>query len=78
MSILIILFFTEDWTNANLCFESAEGEGAIDFYIYCIKAYEVKYQYLLKMAKEKGVKVNFSELPNSLYIDTGKDTSCRT
>lgn len=44
-----------DWENANINFENADEEELIDYYSYQIKAAEVKYQYLLRLIKEKGI-----------------------
>lgn len=46
-----------EWLNANINFEQAVDSDMIDYYTYKIKACEVRYQYLLKEAKEKGIKV---------------------
>lgn len=47
----------DEWMSANNNFEYADEQGLIDYYIYVIKASEVKYEHFLKKAKEKGVKV---------------------
>lgn len=57
----------KEWINASMNFEMADEEGIIDYYIYSIKAYEVKYQHLLKKAKEKGIKVSIANLSDSVY-----------
>lgn len=46
-----------EWVSANTNFEQAVDPDMIDYFIYKIKACEVRYQYLLKEAKEKGIKV---------------------
>lgn len=46
-----------EWMSANTNFEQAVDFEMIDYYTYRIKASEVRYQYLLKEAKEKGIRV---------------------
>ncbi|ABN53590.1 MAG TPA: DUF2508 domain-containing protein [Hungateiclostridium thermocellum] len=50
----------KEWINANANFEHAVENEIIDFYTYEIKAYQLRYEYLLKKAKEKGIKINES------------------
>ncbi len=45
----------QEWLNAVANFDQAEGEDMIDYYIYRIKACQVRYNYLLKKAKETGL-----------------------
>lgn len=47
-----------EWENASWNFEYADGEDLIDYYTYKIKACEIRYEYFLKKAKEKGINVN--------------------
>lgn len=47
----------KEWISANLNFEHAVDSETIDYYTYKIKAYQVRYEYLLKKAKEKGVTI---------------------
>lgn len=47
-----------DWHNANLNFESASDVEIIDYYTYKIKACQVRYNYLIKKAKESGINTN--------------------
>lgn len=58
-----------DWTNACKDFEYAEDQDLIDYHTYRIKAYQLRYEYFLKKAKEKGLKSNFIE-ENSLIHET--------
>jgi hypothetical protein len=51
----------KDWTNACLDFEYANDQDLIDYHTYRIKAYQLRYEYFLKMAKEKGLKANAIE-----------------
>lgn len=45
----------QEWILANYNFEFAADDGLVDYYIYKIKACEVKYEYLIKIAKERGL-----------------------
>lgn len=47
-----------DWLTAQNNFELANSDETVDYYAYKIKACEVRYQALLKKAKEQGVKIN--------------------
>jgi hypothetical protein len=46
----------QDWLSAVSNFEQAEDADLIDYYIYKMKACQVRYNYLLKKAKEIGLK----------------------
>jgi len=50
-----------EWVSANMNFEFAIDQDLIDYYTYKIKACEVRYEYLIKRAKERGLKVEFIE-----------------
>ncbi|MGI6086134.1 MAG: DUF2508 family protein [Acetivibrionales bacterium] len=41
-----------EWQNAMANFETAEGKEMVDYYSYKIKASEIRYEYLLRKAKE--------------------------
>lgn len=45
----------KEWLSANANFEYAVDSEIIDYYTYEIKAYQSRYEYLLKKAKEKGL-----------------------
>lgn len=45
-----------DWVYAKQYFDSVTEPEIIDYAIYMIKATEVKYTYLLKKAKQEGIK----------------------
>lgn len=47
----------EEIENDNMNYEYAEL-GLVDYYIYHIKANQAKLNYLLKLAKAKGIKMN--------------------
>ncbi|NLD46544.1 MAG: DUF2508 family protein [Clostridiaceae bacterium] len=46
-----------EWLNAITNFEYVAENGLVDYYTYSIKAYQVRYEYLLKKAKEKGISI---------------------
>jgi hypothetical protein len=46
----------EEWQDANRKFEFAENADIVDYYTYKIKASETRYNYLIKKAKEEGLK----------------------
>ncbi|MGI6702551.1 MAG: YaaL family protein [Clostridia bacterium] len=48
----------EEWNQAEKFFESVSEPDLIDYAIYRIEASKKRYMYLLKKAKEKGVKVD--------------------
>lgn len=50
-----------DWLNACLSYEYAKDQVIIDYYIYNMKACQIKYEYLLSIAKERGLKLEQSE-----------------
>ncbi len=56
--IKIIIKTQEDLKNANKNFEFADSD-LIDYYIYQIKANQAKLNYLIKIAKIKGINVDF-------------------
>lgn len=47
----------EEWVLAKKNFDFVNNEESVDYYAYKIKAYEVKYQALLKEAKQRGIKI---------------------
>jgi hypothetical protein len=44
------------WSNSIINYEYMTEEEMIDYYAYQIKAQELRFKYLLKKAKEQGVK----------------------
>lgn len=56
--IKIITKTKEDLKNARKNFEFADSD-LIDYYIYQIKANQAKLNYLIKVAKSKGMNVDF-------------------
>lgn len=55
--IMNIIKTREELKNNNKNFEYAEND-LVDFYIYQIKANQAKLDYLLKLAKIKGIQVD--------------------
>ncbi|NLP14349.1 MAG: YaaL family protein [Clostridium sp.] len=47
----------KEWLSAKNNFEHAVESDIIDYYIYQIKAYQTRYEHLLKKAKEKGISI---------------------
>lgn len=45
-----------DWQNTLTNFETANETDLIDYYTYKMKACEVRFEYLLRQAKELGIK----------------------
>jgi hypothetical protein len=41
-----------EWQSALANFENAEGKDMVDYYAYRIKASQIRYDYLLRKAKE--------------------------
>lgn len=58
-----------EWVQAVKNFEYAGDQASVDYYTYKIKACEVRYQYLLKKVKEKGIKLDI--LPQVDMYTTG-------
>ena len=56
--IKIIIKTKEEIQNANKNFEFADSD-LVDYYIYKIKANQAKLNYLIKIAKSKGLNVDF-------------------
>jgi hypothetical protein len=48
-----------EWMCANMNFEHARGPEMVDYYTYKIKACQVRYEYFLKKAKDKGLRLDF-------------------
>jgi hypothetical protein len=51
----------EEWIDANRNFKYADDEEMIDYFTYKIKASEIRYEFFIKKAKEKGIKVDLVE-----------------
>lgn len=46
----------KEWLEASLSFEYVDDKDIIDYYTYKILACQIRYEYFLKLAKEKGTK----------------------
>ncbi|MGE5329372.1 MAG: YaaL family protein [Deltaproteobacteria bacterium] len=51
-----------EWVIATMNYEFAQEDELIDYYIYLMKASQLKYDYLLKKAKERGIKWGFEDV----------------
>ncbi len=59
----------EELKNNNKNFEFAEG-GLVDYYVYQIKANQAKLDYLLKLAKLKGITLDsINQIKYELYLE---------
>lgn len=47
----------KEWVEANTNFEYVEDQEIVDYYTYKILASQIRYEYFLRKAKEKGFKV---------------------
>jgi hypothetical protein len=47
----------KEWIRANNDFDYAVDEDMIDYHTYKIKAYQARYEYLIRIAKEKGIRL---------------------
>lgn len=47
----------KEWISENVNFEYAIEKDIIDYYTYRIKATQLKYEHLLKIAKKRGIKL---------------------
>ncbi len=48
----------QEWISSSTNFEYASESDLVDYYSYKMKACQVRYNYLLKQAKEKGIKID--------------------
>ena len=62
----------EELKTDNKNFEYAQGE-LIDYYSYQIKANQAKLDYLIKIAKIKGIQVDMIEDKKITYLDEGEE-----
>jgi len=46
----------QEWLEAVENFEQADNNELIDYFIYRMKACQIRYNYLLKVAKEMGIR----------------------
>jgi hypothetical protein len=57
----------KEWMCAYSNFEYADDGEMVDYYTYKIKACQLRYNYLIRQAKEKGVKVDFLETAGAAF-----------
>lgn len=57
----------KEWLKANRDFNLAYEEEIIDYYTYIIKACQVKYEYYLKEAKKRGLKMSNNYMHKNIY-----------
>ena len=50
----------QEWMDAVANFDQADNDELIDYYIYRMKACQIRYNYLLKKAKEMGSVENYT------------------
>ncbi|MCC5909546.1 MAG: YaaL family protein [Clostridiaceae bacterium] len=55
----IITKAREEWKNAEDVFHNVSDPDLIDYAIYNVEATKARYMYLLKRAKEMGLRTNF-------------------
>lgn len=56
-----------EWLDATRNFDFAQDEEIIDYYTYQIKASETRYQYLLKLARKKGLKTSKKDITHQIF-----------
>lgn len=56
MLIESIAIAKNEWINANNDFNYAVDEDMVDYHTYKIKAYQAKYEYLIRIAKQMGIR----------------------
>lgn len=52
----------KEWECATMNFEYVSDEQVVDYYTYKIKACELRYAYLIRKAKEMGIRVKIPQL----------------
>jgi len=57
----------KEWIDASTSFEYVSDKEIVDYYTYKIKACQVRYEYLLKKAKNLGVKAETLETLRLLF-----------
>ncbi len=69
-----IILTKEELKTANINYEFA-NDDLIDYYIYQMKANQAKLNYLIKLAKTKGITVDMIEEMKYLYIEDNEEVS---
>lgn len=72
--LMAIINTKSDLEIANRNFEYAEDE-MIDYYLYLIKAYQAKIDYLVKIAKKKGIVLDMINQVKCRYALKEEDVS---
>ena len=62
----------EQLKNDNLNFEYAKGD-LVDYYSYQIKANQAKLDYLIKLAKSKGIEVDMIKDKKLTYLESEEE-----
>lgn len=65
--ILAVIKAREDLEIANKNFEYSDNTALVDYYSYQIKASKVRYDYLIKLIKEKGIMLDVINSFNFRY-----------
>ena len=70
--VLSIIKTKKELILARKNFEYVDSEDLIDYYIYQIKANQAKLDYLIKLAKSKGIMANtINEIELNMKSETG-------
>lgn len=83
-----------EWLNADMNFQYVSEDEFIEYYTYKLKAAQIKYEFFLRKAKEKGIKVNLGtsiigreadananknvDINSSTYINSNSNTNITT
>lgn len=62
----------EELKNNNINFEYAKGD-LVDYYSYQIKANQAKLDYLIKLAKSKGIQVDMIKDKKFTFLETEEE-----
>lgn len=57
----------KEWINANTNFDYVDDQELVDYYTYKIKACQIRYEYYLKKAKERGVRLESMDTVETIY-----------
>lgn len=69
-----IILTKEELKTANINYEFA-NDDLIDYYIYQMKANQAKLNYLIKLAKTKGIAVDMIGEMKYLYLEDNEEVS---
>jgi len=64
-----------EWLNADMNFQYVSEDEFIEYYTYKLKAAQIKYEFFLRKAKEKGLKLNIGSdiVENNTHSKAGKN-----